>query len=170
VSLGQRFLLEGWPSPLTQRLSIASGPAQFVMTALIGAIECDLDRERGKGLFVAMDNGVYVNSSWLSKNWEYAVNNRADKPLSTTQTGRALAQISGEQTRRSLPGGDSSKRRVWRIEADDVLSYAAALGVGDPEDLEARMARTEEDVLAQWAGQRPESSLLATETGHPRMP
>lgn len=142
VEAGDRFLVEGWESALTRRLSISYGDAERVMITVIGAITSEV---YDPGLLY-QEGSVLVHAETLAKAWKDWAPSAADKPLETRAVARALRQISGDVRKRREVSGKTVA--MWEIDGARLLDYADELGVGDREDLHKRITRTAKEAQA----------------------
>jgi len=150
VEAGDRFLVEGWESELTQSIATRVGSAGVIGEVIAHAISSNTysDAIRWYG------GSVYVNAQSLQAKWA-TVYGREDRVPSSNSMLKALRTLShGRQSRLSGLYSDA-RPRYWRIDAKTIAEIADHRGVTAPEEITQRTSRASEPSNPHTSGTMP---------------
>jgi hypothetical protein len=122
VTTGNRFLVEGWDSPLLERLSSVSGITSAVIETIAFAISAKAGPVPLEGFLLG--NGViYVSPAAVFDTWEkvHGPNGRVPPKSRVVSALRRLSTTAELVTVPFDCGGLESELRAWPIRAKDVL-------------------------------------------------
>ena len=141
VTPGSRFLVEGWDSPLTERLSAASGITSAVIETIAFAISAKAGAVPLEGFLLG--NGViYVSPPAVFDTWEKA-HGPGGKVPTKARVVSALRRLSTTPELVTVPyesGGLESELNAWPIRAKEVLQAIEDYQFGGTERVQQAIA------------------------------
>lgn len=147
---GDRFLVEGWESPLTQSIATRVGSAGVIGEVIAHAIASSTRSDAVRWY----KGSVYVNAQSLQANWS-TVYRREDRAPSSNSMLKALRTLSkGQQSRLTAMYSDA-RPRYWRIDAEIIAEIADRRGVTDPSEIRNAANRPEEPTPTVASGRMP---------------
>lgn len=141
VTPGSRFLVEGWDSPLVERLGAASGVTSAVIETIAFAISAKAGAVPLEGFLLG--NGViYVSPPAVFDTWEKA-HGPGGKVPTKARVVSALRRLSTTPELVTVPyesGGLESELNAWPIRAKEVLQAIEDYQFGGTERVQQAIA------------------------------
>jgi hypothetical protein len=137
VSLGLRFLVEGWETAFHRKLRGKWGLNGLVLEALCHLIEKPTQQP---GIYIG-GNQVLINVPALQKQWTILMGLDVKVPSKSALTNalRHLSLMTCRAYRKK--GSRHNKHRCWSVRVDEILQVAEDFQIGDIEDLKARIGQ-----------------------------
>lgn len=126
---GDRFLVEGWPSNFTSRMSIRFGLAPVVGKFVVKVIRDKLRNIQG----VHWGNGkIYVNVDYARDSWPHVMG-RSSRPPGDQTLMKALRVLSDGKTKSFRAKPNDNPRIFWSVDVEKIAQIAEEFHLTDPE-------------------------------------
>jgi hypothetical protein len=137
---GNRFLVEGMVSKMTQKLAVQGTVAGLVTEALARylAKPADFKSVSNGGALLIQDGKFWVNASALLNSWGRLITGERTPPT-LQRVNTALAGISVSKEQRTIETA-TGKRLYWEIRVDIVSRWAEDNGIGRAVDIMQHVA------------------------------
>lgn len=146
IKHGQRFLVEGWDSPLTEALPTSVGSTGGIVDAIIEAMTTPRFSHEQFLSVRWFNNCVYVSNPLLAAEWQDIL--PGEKLPHNTGRLKALKSLSGGNSKTldlNIPGKARSQKYYWEIPVNLIAQVADQRKIGDPKKLVDMASRLTED-------------------------
>jgi hypothetical protein len=130
---GDRFLVQGWPSALTNNLVLTLGSAPLLGKFLVRVIRDKLKHVRGVQWG---DSEVWVNLDYIRAEWQ-SVMGRSSKVPGDKTLMKALKALGDGERKRMRISKDENPRYWWNVPVDKISAIAEEYKLTDAEAIES---------------------------------
>lgn len=130
VKPGDRFMVEGWPSKLTEDMSIKFGSAPLI-GKFIGRVILNKMRIRA---VIYGDGEIWANTDYMRDSWNQVMGKTSNVPGDNALMTALKVLSDGNSERRRAASGDNP-RYYWQIEPERIARIAEEFHLTDPETI-----------------------------------
>lgn len=132
VQIGDRFLVEGWESELTNRMAIKFGIAPLLGKFIVKVIR---DRMRAVRAVKYGDGEILVNVDYVLDAWKHVMGSSSKPPYEQTIM-KALKVLSDGDRVKMRANENEANRYYWRVNPERVAQIAEEFHLTDRETIE----------------------------------